>query len=109
MRTLWWQDQGFPTLVTHVLVKCHCEFRVPVVNQIPFVQEKAVKGIGKLPGTLHHKRLGGMERDPRKMDASCAQFHHHQDVVGNQAMPGSHFHGEKVRGGKHFPMYLEKL
>ena len=50
-----------------------------------------------------------MVRYPRKMDASCAQFHDHQGVVGDKPVPGGHFYPEKVRAGEHGPVHLEKL
>jgi hypothetical protein len=90
-------------LVTQVLVECRCEFGVSVMYEISLVQEEATKRIDELPGTLHHECLVRMGRYPCKMDASCFQFHHHQDVVGDLAMPGGHFHREKVRSSRYLP------
>jgi hypothetical protein len=71
IRTLRGQDNGFHTLITQVLVECRCECGVPVVNEIPLIQEKAIKWIGELTGTLHHERLIRMGCYSRKVDASC--------------------------------------
>jgi hypothetical protein len=47
------------------------------------------------------------------MPAACTrrvrQVHHKEDIVGHQAMPGGHFHGEEVGRGQDLPVELDEL
>jgi len=79
------------------------------VDQIPFPQEETLKGIRQLPGALLHEGRRGMRGDARNLYAPCGQLHDHEHVVGHQAMPCRHLHGEEIRGGQHFPVELEEL
>jgi hypothetical protein len=82
---------------------------VPVVDQIPFVQEEAINMVRQLPSTLRHEGIGGMRGDPCDMHSARAELHHHQHIIRDQSMPGRHFHREKVRGRQDVPVDLQKL
>jgi hypothetical protein len=109
IRTAWWQEERFYPTILEKRIKCPCEFRVSVVEEIAFTQEKPVKRIGQLAGTLLHEGAGRVGSDARNLHAPCGQFHDDKDIIRHEAVPGGDFDREEISGGEHLPMCLEEL
>jgi hypothetical protein len=103
------QDDGFHAARLQQTVKGLGEFRISVVDQVPLTQEETLKGINQLPGALDHEDVRGMWGEARDLNTPCGQFHHHEHVVRDQAMPGRHLHREEVCGGQDLPVELQEL
>jgi hypothetical protein len=109
IRTPWRQDDGLNAAGAQHPVEAMHKIFVSGMKQIPFAPQEAIKGIGHLPGTLHHAGVRRMRGEARKMHPPRGQFQHQQHIVGHQAVPRRHLHGEEVRRREDLPVQLEKL
>ena len=79
------------------------------MDQIAFAQQESIKGISQLPCALLHEGGRGMRGDAGDLHAPCGHFHHHQYIIGHQAVPRRHLGREEVCRSKHLPMQFQKL
>ena len=79
------------------------------MDQGALPHEEYITRIGELPGALLHESRRGMRRDARDVDAPRGEFHHHEHVVGYQAVPWRDLDREKVRGSEDAPVQFEEL
>jgi hypothetical protein len=79
------------------------------VEQIAFVQQEPIKGIGQLSGALLHEGGSGMGCDAGNLHPACREFHDHEHVIRHQPVPRRHLHGEEVHGGQDLPVQLQEL
>ena len=64
--------------------------------------------VGQLASHLFHPCFVGIGRATGEVHPSGFQFHHEQQVIGNQSALGPDFHSRKINRGQYIPMTFEK-
>ena|SRR5215813_498164 len=79
-----------PILLSHSSNPCLSEFGVPVMEHRACPQEESVIRIRQLPGALLHEHSCGMRGDAGDLHTARGQFHYHEHVVRDEAVPRRH-------------------
>jgi hypothetical protein len=78
------------------LAEFSAEFRVAVVEHVPLFLQLPRLLVNRVAGNLRHPLLGWMARNAGQSDTPGLEMQQEQAVVGDQATPSQHFHGEKI-------------
>jgi hypothetical protein len=97
VRTVRGQADRLPPTRLKQCVEGLGECCVPVMDQIPFPEEKTIARVRQLARALLHKGSRGMGRDAGHLHAPCGEFHDDEHVICDETVPGRHLHGEAVR------------
>ena len=82
--------------------------RIPIQNDVLNLAEKAVAGIGQIPGELRHPDLVRLRGDPGDLHGAGLELHDEEDAVADQATQGQYLDGEKVGRRQSVPMSGEE-
>ena len=77
------QADDFDAGILQEIPECDGELRVSVKDEKPFLGERSVEWIGKVPANLHHPRFTWTGRDSSNVDAACREFDHEEYVERN--------------------------
>ena len=70
--------------------------RVPVMDKVARVPEKAVHLVQEAPGDVAHPSIVRLMHDPGDGDPAALQVDYEQDVVPDKPMQCEHLHREEV-------------